>query len=418
MLAALPAIRRAHPEVLLVLVPRHPQRFDAVSGELTAAGVAFQRATAAPARADHLDVLLVDTMGELRAWMGVAQVVFMGGTLVPVGGHNPLEAMQFGTPLLAGPHRHNFAELFAALEAAQAVVSISGPQDLADAVCHGLANPAQAQACGARGQAIFLAQGGATERSMAPITALLANLEPLQRAEIDDGEVWLDPGVLDAARAHWFDPRAWQARGEALGHATGRGTAWFLRHGVRELVLRHYHRGGLMGRLVRDRFLVQPTDVTRAMSEHALLRRMRAWGLPVPRPVAARVRRIGLQYTSDILVERVPGSEDLAHRLAHAPLGADRWAEVGATLARLHAHGVHHSDLNCHNLLIDDQGRIWIIDFDKCEARSSGPWMQANLDRLLRSLRKERSLHATWCWGEQDWLALQNGYQSTWKEFS
>ena len=85
---------------------------------------------------------------------------------------------------------------------------------------------------------------------------------------------------------------------------------------------------------------------------------------------------------------------------------------MGAAIAGLHAHGVHHTGLNCHNLMRDVDGRVWIIDFDKCAVRAPGPWQQANLARLQRSLRKERGRLDRWHWDEADWAALIEGYDS------
>jgi 3-deoxy-D-manno-octulosonic-acid transferase len=147
------------------------------------------------------------------------------------------------------------------------------------------------------------------------------------------------------------------------------------------------------------------------MAEHALLRRMRAWSLPVPRPCAALLRRGGLTDRHDILVQALPGTTDLARRLQRAPQPEAVWLAIGRTIARLHAHGVFHSDLNCHNLLLDGAGQVTVIDFDRCELRAPGPWRQANLQRLQRSLRKEQGRMATWHWDEsRDWPALLRGY--------
>jgi 3-deoxy-D-manno-octulosonic-acid transferase len=178
------------------------------------------------------------------------------------------------------------------------------------------------------------------------------------------------------------------------------------------MVLRHYHRGGLVGRLLGDRYLRQAMPRGRAMAEHALLRRMRTWGLPVPDPCAALLRRGMLTDRHDILVRALPGTTDLARRLQREAQPPSAWVEIGRTIARLHAHGVWHSDLNCHNLLLDDAGRVAVIDFDKCGVRAPGDWAQANLDRLLRSLRKEQGRMAAWHWEEaRDWPALLRGYE-------
>lgn len=402
--AALLDAQARDPARLLVLVPRHPQRFDAVAALLAQRGVPFQRRSEGRPVDPGCSVLLADSMGELTAWLALAEAVFIGGTLVPVGGHNPLEAMQFGVPLLAGPQRFNFAEIFAALEAGQAVATVSGAADLADALARWRAEPATAQALGERGRALHVRHAGATERTLQPLLDLLAARGSRAEAEVDGATVWSDPERLAPQDAR-FDTGATFAAG------SGRGAVRLQRVGVHEFVLRHYRRGGLVGRLVHDRYLRVPLPTTRGLAEFALLQRLRGFGLPVPRPVAARCVPAGpLHYRADILVERLPQAEDLSALLQRSALPAADWQAVGAAVARLHAAGIFHADLNCHNLMRDAAGRIWIIDFDRCEVRAPGAWQAQNLERLQRSLRKERGRLAAWHWDEADWAALRQGY--------
>jgi 3-deoxy-D-manno-octulosonic-acid transferase len=79
----------------------------------------------------------------------------------------------------------------------------------------------------------------------------------------------------------------------------------------------------------------------------------------------------------------------------------------------MHALGVDHTDLNCRNILLDAAGQPWLIDFDKCLRRPDGPWTQANIDRLQRSLRKEQAKHLGLHWQDADWQALLEGYRHT-----
>jgi tRNA A-37 threonylcarbamoyl transferase component Bud32 len=150
------------------------------------------------------------------------------------------------------------------------------------------------------------------------------------------------------------------------------------------------------------------------MAEFALLQRLVGWGLPVPRPAAARWAAAGpLHYRADLLMLRLGGVQDLSVTLQQRPLSAAEWQAVGRAIGRLHAHGVDHADLNCHNLMhdpADDSAPVWIIDFDRGRVRAPGPWAQANLSRLQRSLRKEAGRLPTWHWAEGDWDALMRGY--------
>jgi 3-deoxy-D-manno-octulosonic-acid transferase len=266
--------------------------------------------------------------------------------------------------------------------------------------------PTRRGGVGERGRALHARHGGATERTLAPLLALLDRRARRIERALDAGRCWADPALLPQPAAALFDPAA----GTPRAAGSGRGTVWFVPAGARMLVLRHYRRGGLVGRLVADRYLREPLARTRAMAEFALLQRLVAWGLAVPAAAGARCLPAGPFYRADILVERLPGARDLSEQLQEAPLSAPDWQAVGAAIARLHAHGVCHADLNCHNLMRDADGRVWIIDFDKCAVRAPGPWRQANLARLQRSLRKERGRLPHWHWDEADWPALLAGY--------
>jgi len=185
-----------------------------------------------------------------------------------------------------------------------------------------------------------------------------------------------------------FERQCWLARGGLEETAGGRGTVAFVRNGGQRWVLRHYRRGGLVARLLGDAYFWTGPDRTRAFREWRLLRELRAAELPVPAPVAARYQRRGLFYRADLITEELPTRLTLARTLASAPLDAAAWRAVGACIGRLHARGVHHADLNAHNLLFDDGGNVYVLDFDRGRIRPRGRWEQAVLERLQRSLRK------------------------------
>lgn len=185
-----------------------------------------------------------------------------------------------------------------------------------------------------------------------------------------------------------FERQSWRARGGLEETAGGRGTVAFVRDGGRRWVLRHYHRGGLVARLLGDAYLWTGADRTRAFREWRLLRELRAADLPVPAPVAARYERRGLLYRADLITEELPTRRTLAQALASASLGAAAWRAVGVCIGRLHARGVHHADLNAHNLLLGDHDRVYVLDFDRGRIRPRGSWEQTVLGRLRRSLQK------------------------------
>lgn len=200
-------------------------------------------------------------------------------------------------------------------------------------------------------------------------------------------EILLDPSRVAQADAALFDPASPHLMAQPVDSG-GRGAAWFVQVGGIPAVLRHYRRGGLMARLSRSDYLWSGFDHTRAVREFRLLAALRAQGLPVPAPLAVAVWRRGWRYRAAILIERIPAVRSLAQRLSDPP-GSIPWPAIGAMLARVHAAGVWHADLNAHNVLIDADGAPWLIDFDRGEQRAgSAGWRDANLARLARSLHK------------------------------
>ena len=135
--------------------------------------------------------------------------------------------------------------------------------------------------------------------------------------------------------------------------------------GEHEFVLRHYIRGGLPGRLVRDSYFWLGERQTRSFAEWYLLSKMQSLGLPVPRPAAARYRRSGPFYTADLLTVRIPDIRSLAERLAREPGDEKFWQNLGIELHRFHAAGVNHADLNAYNLQIGDKDKVFLLDFDR-----------------------------------------------------
>ena len=206
-----------------------------------------------------------------------------------------------------------------------------------------------------------------------------------------------------------FERGHWRARGALEEAAGGRGTVAFIRDGGRRWVLRHYRRGGLVAGVLGDRYLWTGADRTRAFREWRLLRELRAAGLPVPEPVAARYQRHGLFYRADLITAELPTRRTLAQALATAPLEAATWRAVGACVGRLHAHGVHHADLNAHNVLLGDDGEVYVLDLDRGQIRPRGAWEQAVLERLQRSLRKVTAALPPGRFDAAAWAALRAG---------
>ena len=147
-------------------------------------------------------------------------------------------------------------------------------------------------------------------------------------------------------------------------------------------------RGLSHTKLLADGYLWTGAPRTRSFAEWRLLRRLREWDLPVPQPVAARYVREGFTYRADLITVELPVRQTLASLLTDAPLPAARWSAVGSCVGRLHARGVHHADLNAHNLLLGDGDAVYVLDFDRGRLRRRGAWEPRVLARLRRSLLK------------------------------
>jgi len=152
-----------HPDLLLVLVPRHPERFDAVAKLIEESGLQGCRRSQAQQPDTNTQVYLGDTMGELMTLYAAADLTFVGGSLIERGGHNPLEPAALAKPVLMGAHVFNFAVICDALEAAGGLRSVDGESELQAAVSDLLAQPEQAAQQGAAAAAFVKANQGALE---------------------------------------------------------------------------------------------------------------------------------------------------------------------------------------------------------------------------------------------------------------
>jgi len=229
-----------------------------------------------------------------------------------------------------------------------------------------------------------------------------------------------DSNELNSFVPDMLDVSYWQNENAITGSAQGRGTTWFVKHTdkknkqVKHWVLRHYYRGGLIGKIINDSYWFTSQANTRAAREFSLLEHMQKLALPAPKPIAFRVIRHGLFYRADLLSSRIEHAEDLVALLSKQPLTAALWKKIGVTIKRFHDNNIYHHDLNAHNILIDKNDQVFLIDFDRGAVRENNQasWQQANLARLQRSFLKELNKLPTFHWQHDNWQLLLEGYLS------
>jgi 3-deoxy-D-manno-octulosonic-acid transferase len=173
-----------YPKAVLVLAPRHPERFEVVASLLESSGLRYQRRSQwKEGEPTAGSVFLLDSIGELASLYEFADVAFVGGSLVPRGGHNVLEAAQFGTPILVGPRTENFRDIvdvFRKLDALRVVTA----ETLTATVLQLLENCDERTALGRRAFEVMRSQRGATQRTVGALLELLAEQGALDRAEM------------------------------------------------------------------------------------------------------------------------------------------------------------------------------------------------------------------------------------------
>jgi len=176
------ALRDRHGRALLILAPRHPDRFGRVYDLCKRYGFEITRRSGGDAFAAETDVLLLDTMGELAVFYGASDVAFVGGSLVGIGGHNPLEAARLAVPVVTGPHIANFEAIYGKLIGAGAAWITEDPEALAARVSQLLSAPDERREAGERGRQVVLAHRGAVECILAMLSSWLDDRSPFSRS--------------------------------------------------------------------------------------------------------------------------------------------------------------------------------------------------------------------------------------------
>ncbi|WP_420238981.1 3-deoxy-D-manno-octulosonic acid transferase [Telmatobacter bradus] len=191
-LKAMEPLCRVHSRMIKVIAPRHPERFEAVAAMLERSGQRWVRRSAWKGKPleelqtlEGGEVVLLDTIGELASVYSLATIAFVGGSLIPAGGHNPLEPAQFAVPIVMGPNYQNFRAITEELRSHHAL-RITTREDFSSTLTDLLHHRSSAEAMGKRARAVFDAQSGATGRTIDAIATLLPKeqtaVEPAREA--------------------------------------------------------------------------------------------------------------------------------------------------------------------------------------------------------------------------------------------
>ena len=239
---------------------------------------------------------------------------------------------------------------------------------------------------------------------MEPLTETVENTET--------GAILYDKAIINQISAQRFTAQGWPHAETLQGtlRSSGRGNTMFVGNIPRQFVLRHYVRGGLIGKFVQDIYMFSGADRTRSFREWRLLDKLAANNLNVPRPAAARYCRRGTLYTADIITVRIPNVMPLSQYIAQHDCDESFWQSVGMAIQKFHEVGVYHADMNAYNLQIDGDGDLWMLDFDKGSLREPGRWQQETLSRLHRSLEKILRLDPMLHYQAANWEQLLEGY--------
>lgn len=247
-----------------------------------------------------------------------------------------------------------------------------------------------------------------------------SNARPASQPHMDSRTLKLDSGVIvfdadlfagegEQPTANWFRPRAWEERELVASRQRGRGTALVIETPVGRAVLRQYLRGGWAARFIRARYLFIGYDRSRPVREFRILEQVADLGLPAPRPVAALCERHGFACTGALITLEIENTRPLEQVLDC--LEPDAWRAVGECIRRFHDHGLVHADLTVRNILFQEGGRFFLVDFDRARfSKDNSAVFKANLQRLRRSLVK------TWLEKDEDmnqraWTHLIQGYE-------
>ena len=210
-----------------------------------------------------------------------------------------------------------------------------------------------------------------------------------QLLKIKQNTILYDDTLISEPDENLFDLEFWANDEKTRLINKGRGKVLLINCQGLPSVLKHYYRGGLVSNFLSEKYLWQGESNARSIKEFRVLQKMLQAGLPVPRPIAARVNRQGIFYTADLITSRIDHSSSMGDRLKENSLSSDLWKNIGSCIASFHMQGFYHHDLNIENILIDSDQKVFLLDFDKAvQMDPINSMAQKNINRLQRSINK------------------------------
>ena len=212
-----------------------------------------------------------------------------------------------------------------------------------------------------------------------------------QLLKINQNIIIYDDTVIDEADENLFESEYWLAQPQSEILSKGRGKILLININGQSSVLKHYYRGGLIANVLLDKYLWTGLDSSRSFAEYRILRTMYKLNLPVPRPIAARVKKQGLFYQADLITSQIIDVNSMADLLFNQRLTSQHWLDIGDCIGRFHQLGFYHDDLNIENIMIDQEENVFLLDFDKgVQSRADRDHSTSVFDRMKRSVMK-------WC---------------------
>jgi 3-deoxy-D-manno-octulosonic acid kinase len=238
--------------------------------------------------------------------------------------------------------------------------------------------------------------------------------------KIDNSYVLYDADVISNPVLEIFDRDYHSNNEQSLSSGSsgevgiGRAKVVYFHRDNKNMVLKHYFRGGLLASVVKDQYFGFDIEKTRAFREWRLLKDMKRLDLPVPNAIAAHVRQGVLYYRADLITQKIENSKTLSDVLISEVIGDELWKEVGFCVRKFHDKEIYHADLNARNILLTEEGKVYLIDFDNSDFRpGSQSWKEGNLARLKRSLLKFKKNEKSFNFCEDDWSTFLEGYNQS-----